>query len=78
MGGLLGYLYSLMFVVAPILIEKWGYAFFTSILFIGLLVSLIIGIHKAIGLKRVAETIRYLIDAIKKKTSKDITKILQT
>ena len=72
----MAYFYSLMFTIAPILIEQWGYVNFITVLTLGLLGLTVICIHKAMGIRRFVKGIKYLIEIIAKKMSKERTKVL--
>ncbi len=76
LGGIVAYFYSLMFTIAPILIEQWGYVNFITVLTLGLLGLTVICIHKAMGIRRFVKGIKYLIEIIAKKMSKERTKVL--
>ena len=73
-GGSLAYIYGMLFMVMPIIVEEIGYIAFVLILLSAVLGGLLLGIHKTVGIIRFAKLLKRLMIDIERRIRKIVKK----
>lgn len=70
LGGSLAYVYGMLFIVTPIIVEKIGHFTFMAILILIILGGILIGLHKTVGISRFIGLVKRMSLFIKRTVQK--------